>query len=54
MSSKWFNWGVLPFLVVKNTTPILKNNSSTQTCMSGFPENGITGQGLNINQYLCT
>lgn len=54
MSSKLFNWGVLPFLVIENTTPILENNSSIQNCMSGFPENGITGQGLNINQYLYT
>lgn len=53
MNSKLFNWGILPFQVDENTTLILENNSSLQTCMSGFPENGITGHGLNINQYFC-
>lgn len=46
MNLNWFYSGVLPLLCVENTTPILENSSNIQTCISGFPEDGITGQGF--------
>lgn len=44
MNLNWFYSGVLSFLSVENT--ILENSSKIQSCTSGFPENGVTGQGF--------
>lgn len=46
MNLNWLYSGVLSFLSVENTTPILENSSNIQSCTSGFPENGVTGQGF--------
>lgn len=46
MNLNRFYSGVLSFLSDENTTPILENSSNIQSCTSGFPENGVTGQGF--------
>lgn len=60
MNLNWFYTGVLSFLSAENTTPNLENSSNIQTCISGFREDGITGQGfkcqsvsLDVRDILC-